>query len=241
VEHYKDRFECHVLTVAGFAGVPRVPAPVLDRVRDGIADYIRQKKLDHAVIVGHSLGGFLALAVASKYPSLPGKLVIVDSYPFVAGLMDADATPAKSKEAATQMRKYMGAQSQDDYERFVKSGLATRAMVASESNFDRITAWGLATDRTAATDAMAEMFAADLRDDIANIKCPTLVMATWIGMKQFLDRTRVEAALRRQYAKLAGVLIEITDTAHHFIMWDDPDWMFGLMDRFLGQLEATTR
>ena len=26
VDHYKDRFECHVLTVAGFAGVPRVPA-----------------------------------------------------------------------------------------------------------------------------------------------------------------------------------------------------------------------
>jgi pimeloyl-ACP methyl ester carboxylesterase len=241
VEHFKDRFECHVLTVAGFAGVPRIPAPMLDRVRDGIADYIQQKKLDHPVIVGHSLGGFLALALASKYPSLPDRLVIVDSYPFLAGLMDADATLAKAKEAAAQMRQYMGAQSQDDYERFVKSGLATRAMVASESNFNRITTWGLATDRTAATDAMAEMFAADLREEIAKIKCPALVMASWIGFKQFTDRLRTEANLRRQYAKLDGVRIEITDTAHHFIMWDDPDWMFGLMDRFLGQLEATTR
>lgn len=55
VEHFKDRFECHVLTLAGFASVLRVPAPVLDRVRDGIAEYIRQKHLDHPVIVGHSL------------------------------------------------------------------------------------------------------------------------------------------------------------------------------------------
>jgi len=85
--HYKDRYECHVLTVAGFAGVPRIPAPMLDRVRDGIADYIRMKKLDKPTIVGHSLGGFLALAVAVQFPDLPGRLVIVDSYPFLGGML----------------------------------------------------------------------------------------------------------------------------------------------------------
>ena len=49
-----------VVTVAGFVGVPRVPAPMLEKVRDGLAAYIRKNKLDHPVIVGHSLGGFLA-------------------------------------------------------------------------------------------------------------------------------------------------------------------------------------
>jgi len=238
VEHYKDRYECHVLTVAGFAGVPRVPAPMLDHVRDSLAEYIQQKRLDHPVIVGHSLGGFVTLALASKYPGLPGKLVIVDSYPFFAGVMDSDATPAKAKETAAQMRQYMGAQTQDDYERYVKSGLATRSMVASEANFDRLVAWSLASDRTAATDAMAELFAADLRDDLANIKSPTLVLGSWIGFKQYTDRARTEANLHRQYAKLAGAQIEVTDTAHHFIMWDDPNWMFALMDRFLGEPKA---
>jgi hypothetical protein len=27
--------------------------------------------------------------------------------------------------------------------------------------------------------------------------------------------------------------LSLTDTARHFIMWDDPDWMFGQLDRFL--------
>lgn len=142
VEHYKDRFECHVLTVAGFAGVPRVPVPMLDRVRDGIAEYIREKRLDHPVIVGHSLGGFLALSVAGKYPALAGKLVIVDAYPFLAGVIDPEATPDKAKAMAAQMKQYMGGQSQEDYERYVKSGVSSRAMVTSESNFNRIVAWG---------------------------------------------------------------------------------------------------
>jgi pimeloyl-ACP methyl ester carboxylesterase len=238
VEHYKNRFECHVLTVAGFAGVPRIAAPMLDRVRDGVADYIRDKRLDHPVIAGHSLGGFLALSVAAKYPLLVGKLVIVDVYPFMAGLMDPSVTPAKAKEIAAQMRKHFGDQTQEEYERYVKSGVATRSMVASESNFDRIVAWGLASDRTAVADAMSEMYAADLREEMVNIKSPALVLGTWIAYKQYTDRARTEANLRRQYATLAGVRIEVTDSAHHFIMWDDPEWMFGLMDAFLGEPAA---
>jgi hypothetical protein len=27
--------------------------------------------------------------------------------------------------------------------------------------------------------------------------------------------------------------LSLTDTARHFIMWDDPDWMFGQLNRFL--------
>jgi pimeloyl-ACP methyl ester carboxylesterase len=234
VAHYKDRFECHVLTVAGFAGVPRVPAPMLDRVRDGLAAYIRKNQLERPVIVGHSLGGFVALALAAKYPELPGKLVIVDAYPFFAGISAPAITPAKAQENVALMRRYMDAQTQDMYERYTKSGVATRMMVTKDSDFERLIQWGLASDRTAVTDAMCELFTADLRDDVANISIPTLVLGTWIGYSQYTDRQRTEANLRRQYTKLAGVDIQITDTARHFIMWDDPDWMFGQLDRFLG-------
>src|SRR6266404_2932518 len=231
--HYQDRFECHVMTIAGFAGVPRVPAPMLDRVRDAIASYIREKKLAKPVIVGHSLGGSVALALGSKYPDLVGKLAIVDSYPFMAGIADPKTTPEQAKANAAQMRQYMGGQSQNMYERFTKSGMATRMMGTKDTDLDRIIAWGMASDRTAVTDAMSELFTADLREDIANIKTPTLVMGSWIGYKQYTDREKTEANLKLQYTKLSGVDIRITDTARHFIMWDDPDWMFAQMDRFL--------
>lgn len=238
VEHYKNQFECHVLTVAGFAGVPRVAAPMLDNVRDGIADYIRQKHLDRPVIVGHSLGGFLALALASKYPALVGRVVIVDAYPFLPAVMNPTATLASGQQIAAQMKKQMDGQTQADYERYVKSGAATRLMVTSDTDFARIVAWGLASDRTAVADAMAEMFSVDLRDDVAAIKSPTLVLGSWIAYKQYTDRARTEGNLRTQYTRLAGVRIEVTDTARHFIMWDDPKWMFGVMDRFLAEPES---
>jgi pimeloyl-ACP methyl ester carboxylesterase len=184
------------------------------------------------VIVGHSLGGLLAMDLAAKYPELPGRIVIVDSYPFLPGVIDPDSTPAKAQAYTKQMRAYTGSQTQEMYERYTKSGVSTRSMVEKEADFERIVGWGLASDRTAVTDAMAELFGADLRDEIAKVKCPALVMGSYIGYPT-ATHEGVAANLKRQYAKLAGVEIEVTDKAHHFIMWDDPDWMFGHMDRFL--------
>ena len=226
VARYKDRFECHVLTLAGFAGVPRIEAPMLDKVRDGIVDYARKNKLIKPVIVGHSLGGTLALDLAARYPDLPGRIVIVDSYPFLMGIMDPAMTPEKLRESVAQIRLYMGGQSQDQYERYVKSGVATRSMVTKDSDFERLTAWGLASDRMAVTDAMAELYSMDLRQEVAKIQCPTLVMGSYIGFPQ-ATHEGVEANLKLQYAKLGKVEIQVADHAHHFIMWDDPDWMFG--------------
>jgi len=130
------------------------------------------------------------------------------------------------------MRGYMATQTQDMYERYVKSGVATRSMVEKESDFERVVGWGLASDRAAVTDAMAELMAIDLREDLAKIKCPALMMGSYIGFPT-ATREGVETNLKSQFAKLAGVDIQVTDKAHHFIMWDDPDWMFGHMDRFL--------
>src|SRR4051812_44907803 len=70
VAHLKDHYECHVLTLAGFAGQPRIENPFLETVRNDLTAYIRQHKLDHSIIIGHSLGGFLALWLATHDPEL---------------------------------------------------------------------------------------------------------------------------------------------------------------------------
>ncbi len=234
VAHYKDNYQLHVISLAGFAGVPRVPGPFLDTAREAIAAYVRKNKLDHPIIVGHSLGGFLALDLAVHYPDLPGKLVIVDSYPMMAGIMDPNMTAEKARATSEQIRKGMEQQSQDMFERTTKSGMYTRPMVTRDSDLDRVIAWSLKSDRTAVTDSMSELFAADLRADIAKIKIPVLVMGAWIGYKEYgATHDTTEANLRAQYAKLEGVRIAVTDTSRHFIMWDDPNWMFAQMDRFL--------
>jgi N-formylmaleamate deformylase len=233
VAHYQDRFECHVLTLAGFAGQPRVAGPLMDAERDAIAAYIRKRKLDRPVVVGHSLGGMLALNLAAREPNLIGPLVIVDAYPFLAGLSNPAATPESAQAMGAQLRTYIGA-SQASYDAYVKSGVGTRSLVEKESDAQRLVAWGLASDRTAVADWMAELYSLDQRDDVAKIKSPTLVMGSFAGYEaQGATQAGIEKSLRTQYAKLAGIEILVSAKAHHFIMWDDPEWMFAQIDRFL--------
>src|SRR2546423_9328585 len=66
VDHFKDRYECHVLTLAGFAGQPPFDGPWLQTIRKGLVDYIRQNKLDRPIIVGHSIGGVLTQSMGIK-------------------------------------------------------------------------------------------------------------------------------------------------------------------------------
>jgi pimeloyl-ACP methyl ester carboxylesterase len=229
VAHLKDHYECHVLTLAGFAGRPRIPAPFLETVRNDLAAYIRDHKLDHPVIIGHSLGGFLALWLASHDPDLPGPLIIVDSCPFLPASFMPNATLETAKPMAEQIRAGM-AVSRPEF--VTNSEKSVRAMVTKPADFDRIMSWVKATDPLAAGDAMFDMFSHDLRGDIAQIRSPTLVLGTWIAYKDYITSEEIEGRLRKQYAQLKDCKIVMADT-RHFIMFDDPQWFYQQVDAFL--------
>ena len=81
--------------------------------------------------------------------------------------------------------------------------------------------------------AMHELMATDLRADLDRVKSPTLVLGSWIAYRQYAPRSAIEATYASQYRKLSGVKIEISDSGRHFLMYDDPQWMYQRMDAFL--------
>jgi pimeloyl-ACP methyl ester carboxylesterase len=62
VAHLAGKYQTHVLTLAGFAGVAPIPPPFLLTVHQQLVDYV--KHLDHPIVVGHSLGGAEVLWLA---------------------------------------------------------------------------------------------------------------------------------------------------------------------------------
>lgn len=232
VARYKDKYQCHVVTLAGFAGVPPIESPSLETVRKDLAAYIRKNKLEKPVIVGHSMGGFLALWLAEQEPDLVGPLVIVDSLPFLAGVWMPNATVDSVKPMAEGMRKmYSGpANAQSD----AMAEAAIKPMVTSPDDFKMILGWGLKSDRKTEGETMYDMMVTDLRPDLGKITSPTLVIGTWIGYKEYgATRDSVEKSFRDQYAALKGFQLVLEDKARHFVMLDDPAGFFEATDAFL--------
>ncbi len=231
VAHYAGHYECHVLTLAGFAGEPRIEAPFLETVRDDLARYIRDKHLDKPVIIGHSLGGFLALWLAETHPELTGPVIIVDSLPFLPAVFQEGATAENVRPQAEMMRK--GMISGSDEERRKSSEMAIRTMVTSDANYQMILGWSLKSDPVAVGNAMYDLFVHDLRPDTARVTSPVLVIGTWIGLKQYTTRDAVEKNFRAQYAGVKDFRFVMAEKARHFVMLDDPEWFLQQTDSFL--------
>lgn len=231
VAQFSNRYECHVVTLAGFAGVAPVTTPLLSTTQKELVEYIDAKKLDRPIIVGHSLGGFLALRMGADTPAKVGRLVIVDSLPALGATQMPDITPDQLKSMAARMRD--GMKNQDATARAEGQRKTIASMVTKPEDIERVIGWGRKSDEATVANAMHDLIATDLRQDIERIKSPTLVLGTWIAYKEFAPRAAIENTFKTQYQKLSGVTIEMADTARHFIMYDDPKWMFERMEKFL--------
>ncbi|HEX8290029.1 MAG TPA: alpha/beta hydrolase [Pyrinomonadaceae bacterium] len=233
VARYKANYECHVLTLAGFAGQPAIKAPFLEKVRIDLAAYIREKNLKKPTIVGHSLGGFMALWLASVEPDLTGRLVIVDSLPFLGALNNPNATPETIKPQAEAMRKGITATTQSDEQRRQAQIGILQTMISDPAKIALATEWGVKSDPGAIGQAMYEMFTTDLRPSLSRIKSPTLIIGTWAAYQQYTTRAAVEKTFRDQYANLPGYRFVMSEAGKHFVMYDDPKLLFSEMDAFL--------
>ncbi len=226
------KHQCHILTLAGFAGVPAVPGEhLLPAAEQQLADYITANKLVKPTIIGHSLGGFLGMKLASDFPDKVGRLVIIDSLPALGATRNPSATREQLQALAVQMRD--GMRSQDDAGFSAMQARSAANLVTSPEHAQRIANWGKQSDRATVTDAMYDIMSSDLREDLGRIRAPTLVLGTWIAYKAYAPKEAIEALFKSQYAKLPGVKVELAETARHFVMYDDPEWMYARIDQFL--------
>ncbi len=89
-----SRYTMHLVQLPGYAGsaAPEAPAPhwpVADRpwtanAVEALRVYIQEKGLEKPVVVGASIGGYVALRVGLEHPGLVGGIVSLDHPPAVA-------------------------------------------------------------------------------------------------------------------------------------------------------------
>ncbi|MGI4820483.1 MAG: alpha/beta fold hydrolase [Janthinobacterium lividum] len=238
VARYGSQYQCHVVSLAGFAGVaPQqpVPAHLLQDTRDQLLAYIKTQKLKQPIIIGHSLGGFLALWMASTEPAEVGPLEIVDSLPFLPAAQNPMATVENTRPQAEQMRQQMG-----------KSSLPLPArrqmaagMVTDTARITQVVRWGQASDPTTTGQAMYDMYTTDLRPDVARIQQPVLVLGTWAAYAAYgATKAGVQGVFEQQYAPLPHLTLRMSESGKHFVMYDDPQLFFASTDAFLKQSGA---
>ena len=191
------------------------------------------QKLEKPVLVGHSLGGTLALAIAEKAPELPGAIVSVDGLPFLAAVMmpgvkDVDA----AKKGAAAMRSQMGGQNPEQFAKYQRE-VVIPSMVTKPEDAQRVAEMTAKSDGATVGQAMSELIGTDLRPDLGKIKCPLLVLGAFGQLLQYAPRPALEANYKSQFANAPQTRFEFFDKAKHFIMIDDPTGFYATLDQEL--------
>ncbi len=229
VAQLKDRFECHVLTLPGYAGVAPIEAPILEKVKDDILAYVKEKKMEKPMLIGHSLGAFMSLWVASEAPELFGKIIAVDGVPFISAMYDPSAT-AESMRANPQMNPEVVVNNfiNQPNEGFIER--TTQAMgfqVEDQNRARQIAIWQYEGDRKTLGLTFVEMSTTDLRGRLSAIVSPILVLGSIYG-----NESTSQMVLQQQYAQAKDKTIKIAQSKH-FIMYDQPEWFFAEIEAFL--------
>ena len=231
VARLKTRYRCHVLTLAGFAGKPAVPGPVLGPVRDEIIAYVKAKHLDHPAVVGHSLGGFMVFSLAAKEPTLFGPLVAVDGVPWLTVLMNPAATMESAKAIGPMLEKQMSGGTREAFQKGVHAALA--GQISSARQVEGVYATAKLSDPTTVGAAMREMITTDLRPEVARIESPVLLFAAGENAKTPEARGMLVKAYHDQIATIPHARLLFVPHARHFVMLDSPDLFLRETEAFL--------
>jgi pimeloyl-ACP methyl ester carboxylesterase len=63
----KDHFTLTTIDLPGIRNSPLIPGLTMEKAADAVHDVIRSLGIESCVIIGHSMGGYIALAYAKKY------------------------------------------------------------------------------------------------------------------------------------------------------------------------------
>lgn len=224
VRELSKTHQCHVFTFAGFGDVPAIDTPWLPKIKEGVLRYISEEQLNNPSIVGHSLGGALALWMATESDSFD-QLVIVDGLPSTGALMMPNFK-SEYMVYESPYNKQVLEMNPTDFEAMANQ--MASGMTLNTEKQSKIKEWMLQADRETYVYGYTDLLKLDLRETISKINVPVTVLAATHPYGYETAKSTYET----QYALLKDYEINFAQESAHFIMYDQPDW-------FMEQLKST--
>jgi pimeloyl-ACP methyl ester carboxylesterase len=226
----QDRYRLHFVHVNGFAGAPpkaNAEGPVAAPVAEEIARYVKVTDLKAPALIGHSMGGSVALMTAARHSGLVGRVMVVD---MPAGLGPLFGPPDSWRKAADDMRAKILSDTPGS-----PGGILQQMFqgMARDEAAQRMLMKGLEQSHgPTLANAFHELILADLRPELPKIAGP-LTLLYIVPADAPIPPDQYEAAMRASYANAPNArLIKIEDSKH-FIQIDQVERFVQEVDTFM--------
>jgi pimeloyl-ACP methyl ester carboxylesterase len=157
----------YLLTLPGFDGRKLVPGVTLAKLEQDLQTLITSQHLDRPVLIGHSLGGTLALSFAAGHSDLIGGVVAVDGLPVFPGTeaMTGDRSPL-----AQRARDQIEHQTPEQFAAYQLAYMKQFGCI-DEAAAKTISEYSSRSDPRAVADFAAQALLLDLRPRPRQLRC----------------------------------------------------------------------
>jgi pimeloyl-ACP methyl ester carboxylesterase len=237
VREFASSHTVYVVTLPGFDGRPAVEGNPFDVAKGALKELIASRRLVKPVLVGHSLGGMLAIALAEELPARIGGAVAIDGLPVMP--RTEDMPPDQRAAMAESMRQRMAASTPAafaDQQRQYMRAIGTTDMGKAD-DLARLTG---RSDPAAVGAWVGAVLALDLRPGLAKIQAPVLMLAPFYGPDSAalggISAADKVAYYREMMTGTPKLDVAPVDNARHFAMIDQPGAVHDALRRFLKTL-----
>ncbi len=231
-ERLKAKFRLHLIQVAGFAGEPsrgNANGSVVIPTAEAIDAYIVEQHLAPATVIGHSLGGTMALWLAEHHPEHLKKVMAVDALPFIGLVFGGgpNATEASMKPIADTIRASAASAPANASDAFLPG------MVTAPADKTMLLEWSHASDKIVVANALADDISIDLRPTLGAVKVPVTLL--YPDTIPGVPAGSADGAYAQFYAMAPQVKRVRIDNSLHFIMLDQPAQFAKALDAFIAE------
>lgn len=225
LENTEGNYQFHMIDFAGFNGLQPIETPWLPKVKQGLKDYIIQNDLKNLTIIGHSLGGTLAIYLSGELQDYVQQIIIVDGLPNTSKLMfpnqNAGSFSYENPYAESQLKM-----SKDNFKKMIAQQV--QMMCKNKEKHELITEWMVNTNRATYVKGYIDYLNFDATPHLENIQAEVLILAA-----TSYGRSQSEQVYKNQYANLAEYNIKFAENSAHYIMYDQPEWFYRQINQAL--------
>lgn len=207
----------------GYGGSPALPEMTFPALAAALTDLLGKLEVERAHLVGHSIGGMVALEFAARFPERVASLVLYATSP-AFGRPDGDWQRdfLKARLAPLDAGKRMAELAPSIVENLVGDSPDTDGIARATAAMARV-------PEAAYRAAMQCLVTFDRRDALGGLAVPTLVMA---GEH---DDNAPAAMMERMAGKIPGAHYQVIPGAGHLAHFEQPAAFRAALDTFFEQ------
>jgi pimeloyl-ACP methyl ester carboxylesterase len=220
IAELSDRYDIYALTLPGFDGRSRDSgSDLMNRAVADISTLITTRHLDHPIIVGHSLGGTLAILFASSHAEEARGIIAVEG-----GYPVAPTPEAREKSVIQSTAPYVGI-AQAAFGDSLNEHML-RFVIRSKSDADSVALVAGRSDPAAVVDWMKAALLLDLTPRLSLISIPLKEIvpfdSTIDPYQGFATIDGKRSAYDAFLAHAPNGSLAMIDHSRHFVMIDQP-------------------